>query len=189
MDILVGVHVGANWPNNVNCAKISLDDAAIKNILRLAKKAGENRTIIYDHTPELGWTELDMDTADDTSYRNFQEAEFVLMDQRSDVVELHVDGTDFWWEGLFKHTDTHWETRMIPLSFLPQPKVESGKKLQDLQLLDVELTAEGMNAIHNKIATGMAQGLNAREIDATFQRHVTKAQLIRCIVELIERGY
>jgi hypothetical protein len=50
------------------------------------------------------------------------------------------------------------------------------------------MTTAEMNAIHEKIAQGIAHGLNAREIDRTFQRHVTKAQLIRCMIELIERG-
>ena len=50
------------------------------------------------------------------------------------------------------------------------------------------MTVEQMNAIHEKIAQGANHGLNAHEIEATFNRHVTKAQLIRCIVELIQRN-
>jgi hypothetical protein len=50
------------------------------------------------------------------------------------------------------------------------------------------MTADQMNAIHEKIAAGINHGLNANEIVDTFQRHITKAQLVRVIWELIDRG-
>jgi hypothetical protein len=205
MDILVGVHVETDWNDGIDAALISLNKAAIRNIFRMAKRAGKHHTITeYDYTPELGKSIIDLDTADDTSYRNIEELSAMMGDNeifkslqdtslknpvRSEIVTLHVDNSDFWWEGVFKHTDIHWETRMIPLSFLPQklrpqtkPKQSGGPKA------DLNMTTEQMNAIHEKIAQGVSQGLNAREIVATFQRHVTKAQLIRCMIELIERG-
>jgi hypothetical protein len=118
-----------------------------------------------------------------------QQAVFgALPEGRSELVMLHVDGTDFWWEGVFKHTDVHWETRMIPLSFLPQPTA-AAKKVQSGSLPDLNMTAEQMNAIHEKIAAGMNHGLNAREIERTFNQHITKAQLVRIIMELIERNH
>jgi hypothetical protein len=194
MDILVGVHVGGDWNPGVDAAKISLDDASIKRVLKLSRRArrpGEILTV-YDSTPDLGTSELDMENQQvkDMARLTEEESQQVVFgilppdEARSDLVMLHVDGTDFWWEGVFKHTDVHWETRMIPLSFLPQPVVvESGN------LAETSMTAEQMNAIHEKIAAGMNHGLNAREIDRTFNRHVTKAQLIRVIMELIERDH
>ena len=94
-------------------------------------------------------------------------------------------GTDFWWEGYFKHTSVSWETSQIPLSFLPQSlNVKPTPKKKS----DLNMTAEQMNAIHNKIASGMNHGLNAREIVDTLNKDTTKAQLVRCIWELIERS-
>ena len=111
-----------------------------------------------------------------------------LEDVRIDVSQLNVDEHDFWWEGYFKHTDIRWTTNLIPLDFLPQKlRPQSGKS--QTAKPDLEMTAEQMNAIHEKIAAGIAAGLNAREIEATFQRHVTKAQLIRCMMELLERNH
>jgi len=206
MDILVGIHIGSDFNDGgINCAKISLDDKAIKHIFKLARRAKPGQIIQEtDYTPELGITELDLEN--DERYRdlanlskkedlaNLSEEVSVFAvptdAPRVDCVQLCVDENDFWFEGMFKHTDVHWETRMIPLSFLPQHlrpvarQAQSGKHLPDLNM-----TADQMNAIHEKIAQGIAQGLNAREIEATFQKHVTKAQFIRCMIELIERSH
>jgi hypothetical protein len=196
MDILVGVHVQTDWNPGINAAKISLDDAAIEHILRAAKASARDglKRSTYDSTPELGTSDLDLEvfpyrdiaklTDEDTQQLVFTE---LPEEGRSEIVELHMDGTDFWWEGVFKFTDVHWNTRMIPLSFLPKPaKIESGL---NVSLPDLNMTAEEMNAIHEKIAQGMNSGLNAREIDRTFNRHVTKAQLIRLLMEHIERNH
>ena len=192
MNILVGVHIAGDYNPGINAAQISLDDALINKIFKLSRQATRGKIItVYDYTPSLGNSKLDLendhvkDIANLSSMLGDDEIFCDSEDGRSELVMLHVDGTDFWWEGVFKHTDVNWETRMIPLSFLPQPvvKVESGS------LPDLNMTAEQMNAIHEKIATGISQGLNAREIDVTFQRHVTKAQLIRVIMELLERNH
>jgi hypothetical protein len=220
MDILVGVHIAGDYNPGINAAKISLDDKAIKHILRASKasaKDGLNRST-FDNSPELGTSDLDLESDSGNQYRDIakltdeksQQALFGALpsEGQSEIVELHMDGTDFWWEGVFKHTDVHWETRMIPLSFLPQPITKKHiAALQDAMpfeadrtgylsgmvqsgsLPDLNMTAEEMNAIHEKIASGMSHGLNAREIDRTFQRHVTKAQLIRLLMEHIERNH
>jgi hypothetical protein len=189
MIILVGLHIGSDWNDaGINSALITLDNKAIKHILKLAKRAKDGQTVLeYDYTPELGTSQVDLQN--ESSYRDVAVLSAMMGDNevftskqsddnddpiRTECVQLHVDKTDFWWEGLFKHTDVHWETRMIPLSFLPQ---------------DLKPVEKDMNAIHEKIAAGMNSGLNAREIEATFHRHVTKAQLIRCLCELIERRY
>ena len=104
------------------------------------------------------------------------------------MVELHVDKTDFYFEGVFKHTDTHWETRLIPLTFLIPNINLATKKKHNLKKPDLDMTVKQMNFIHEKIAQGANHGLNAHEIEATFNRHVTKAQFIHCIVELIQRN-
>jgi hypothetical protein len=183
MDILVRIHVGTDWDEGVNAAKVSLDEAGIKRILQLAKRVHKGQTFAeFDNTPDLGTTDLDLVTE---SYKDLsklteeesQQATFGSKeDVRSEIVQLHVDKTDFWWGGVFKHTNIHWETRMIPLAFLPKPavKVESGKPLPNLNM-----TYDQINTINEKIAQGYSHGLNAREIERTFQRHVTKAQLIR----------
>ena len=198
MDILVEIHIGSDWDGGgFNCARLSLGDKAIKNILKLAKRARNGQTIQeFDYTPELGITDLDIENRHyldiaKLSEEDPQQAVFMAPDANSsdaprvDVVQLNVDSTSFWFEGRFKHTDLHWETRMIPLEFLPQPAKQSGKATA----ADLDMTAEEMNAIHEKIAKGIAHGLNAREIEATFNRHVTKAQLVRCMIELIERSH
>jgi len=192
MDILVGVHIGGDYNPGINAAKISLDDDRIKEVIKLSRRAKRGEIITaYDSTPDLGTSDLDLE--DQQVWRlteeESQQAVFGALpeDGRSELVMLHCDGTDFWWEGVFKHSDVHWETRMIPLTFLPPnshlPPIKSG------DLPDLNMTAEQMNAIHEKIAQGMNHGLNAREIDRTFQRHVTKAQLIRVIMELLERDH
>jgi len=217
MDILVGVHIAGDWDPGINAAKISLDDASIKRILKLSRRVrtGEILTA-FDSTPELGTSDLNLDCDNGSQYRDIaklsdeetQQAVFEarVNEGRSEIVTLYVDGTDFWWGGVFKHTNVPWETRMIPLSFLPVTKAQikalqnaspfeadrtgylSGM-LQSGSLPDLNMTAEEMNAIHEKIAQGMSHGLNAREIDRTFQRHVTKAQLIRLLMEHIERNH
>lgn len=193
MDLLVGVHIQGDYNPGITAAKISLDESRIKDILKMARRARRPGEVLsaYDSTPDLGTSDLDLE---DQQVRDIarlteeesQQAVFgaAVNEGRSELVMLYIDGTDFWWEGVFKHTDVRWETRMIPLSLLPQPaKIQSGS------LPDLEMTAEEMNAIHEKIARGIASGLNAREIDRTFNRHVTKAQLIRCMIELIERDH
>ena len=215
MDILVGVHIAGDWDPGINAAKISLDDASIKRILKLSRRVrtGEILTA-FDSTPELGTSDLDLEN--ESQYKDIaklsdeesQQAVFgaLVNEGRSEIVTLYVDGTDFWWGGVFKHTNVPWETRMIPLSFLPVTKAQikalqnaspfeadrtgylSGM-LQSGNLPDLNMTAEEMNAIHEKIARGISHGLNAREIDRTFQRHVTKAQLIRLLMEHIERNH
>ena len=202
MIILVGLHIGSDWNDaGINSALITLDNKAIKHILKLAKRAKDGQTVLeYDYTPELGTSQVDLQN--ESSYRNVADLSAMMCDTeiftskqsedndepiRTECVQLHVDKTDFWWEGLFKHTDIHWETRMIPLSLLPQNLKPVEKKSGELT--DLNMKVEDMNAIHEKIAAGMNSGLNAREIEATFHRHVTKAQLIRCLCELIERRY
>jgi hypothetical protein len=207
MDILVGIYIGSDWNDGgFNCARLSLDDKAIKHIFRLARQACKGQTATnlgsqtiteFDYTPELGTTELDLENdIKSCQYRDITGLSDVFKAPaddsndapRIDVCQIHVDKDDFWFEGRFKHTDVVWETRMIPLSFLPQDLRPAPRKIQSGNLPDLEMTAEQMNAVHEKIAQGIARGLNAREIEATFQRHVTKAQLVRCMIELIERG-
>ncbi|MBE3144537.1 MAG: hypothetical protein IMZ61_11530 [Planctomycetes bacterium] len=218
MDILVGIHIASDWNDGgFNCARLSLDDKAIKHIFKLAGRAKQGQTITeYDYTPELGTTTLNLENDQGGQYRDMATPELgtttlnlendvpVLASllvlrtftapandsptaPRIDVCQLHVDSTDFWFEGRFKHTDVVWETRMIPLSFLPQEFRPAAR--QSGRLPDLNMTTQKMNDIHVKIAQGMSQGLNAHEIDRTFQRHVTKAQLIQCMIELIERSH
>ena len=92
-------------------------------------KAKEGQTISeFFNIPTLGNSELFDE--DDSGYFDTDKLTQALKDSfnvfkegapedtRSDVVELHVGKTDFYFEGVFKHTDTHWETRLIPLTFL-----------------------------------------------------------------------
>ena len=207
MNILVQVHINNDWDDSgVQCAKISLDEAGIKRIFRLAQKAGEQHTIQeFDYTPDFGTSELDLDNMDGHYWDIDKLAETnplpegvdqqkvfaSLEDVRIDVSQLNVDHHDFWWEGCFKHTDVRWTTNLIPLDFLPQEFRQSGSKATTppAQSADLNMTAEQMNAIHEKIAAGMAHGLNAREIVATFNKKVTLAQLVRVIMEHIERDH
>jgi hypothetical protein len=207
MKLLVRIHVTGDNDNGVNAAEVELNDSAIKHIFQLSKKAGNNNTISeFDYSPELGWTELNLEDNDlDKGYtlayrdldrlpsgevkgtKNKKPKVFVFeTDARKDCVMLNVNDTDFWWEGYFKHTDIKWDTSPIPLSFLYlKVKVKSAPKKKS----DLNMTAAEMNAIHEKIAAGINQGLNAREIVDTFQRHITKAQLVRVIWELLERSH
>lgn len=198
MNLLVGIHIGSDWNDaRINAAQINLDDKHIKHILKLAKRVKEGQTVVeYDYSPELGTSQVDLQN--ESPYRNIADLSAMMGDDevftskqsdnnkdpiRTDCVQIHVDGTDFWWEGMFKHTDVHWETRMIPLSFLPQDFKPTSKTKADLNM-----SSQKINDIKVKIAAGMSQGLNAREINNTFQRHVTRAQLIRVIWDLIENG-
>ena len=198
MELLVKVHVGGDYNSHITAALVSLGDAAIRHILRAARdcRDGLNRST-FDNTPDLGTSDLDLenDTVKNLATLTEEESQQAVFGKddegRSEIVELHIDKTDFWWEGVFKHTNVHWETAMIPVSVLPQlaePK-PMAKKVESGSLPDLNMTAEEMNAIHKKIAQGMNHGLNAREIDRTFQRHVTKAQLIKLLMEHIERNH
>jgi hypothetical protein len=211
MNILVGIHIGSDWNDGgFNCARLRLDEKAIRHIFKFAGKAKQGQTITeFDYTPELGTTKLNLESDQGGQYRDMAKLSveespevpqpnpsvFVIPTDdkgdapRIDVSELHVDSTDFWFEGRFKHTDVVWETRMIPLSFLPQEFRPAARQVQSGKLPDLNMTAEEMNAIHEKIAQGISHGLNAREIETTFNRHITKAQLIRCMIELIERSH
>jgi len=191
MDILVGIHCGSDFNEGVEAAKISLDETLINRIHILSRRAGRGIVSEFCNVPELGTSDLDLENSPPMDMSKIKANENIGKifeakdDVRSEVVELKVDKTDFWWEGVFKHTDIHWETRMIPLSILPP----QAKKVESGDLPDLNMTAQKMNDIHVKIAAGMNHGLNAREIDRTFQRHVTKAQLIRVIMELLERDH
>ena len=198
--ILVRVHIPGDADYNVNAAQIELSDKDIKRIFQLSKKAGFRDTVnTYDYSPELGWTELNLEDNDlnkgtTLSYRNIDKLPkkeskeprvFVYeTDARKDCVQLYVNDTDFWWEGHFKHTNNTWSTSPIPLTFLPKIVTSSQNQKSDLNM-----TPEQMNAIHEKIASGINHGLNAREIVTTFNRHITKAQLVRVIWELMERKH
>lgn len=196
MDLVVGVHVSGDADFGINAAKISLDDSRIKDILKMAKRARRPGEILtaYDCTPDLGTSDLDLENdpirnLTELTAEESQQAVFGLSDEgRSELVMIHIDGKEFWWEGVFKHTDIRWETRMIPMSLLPQPVKKSGARTTTPKS-DLNMTPEQMNLIHEKIARGINSGLNAREIEKTFNRHVTKAQLIRCLMELIERTH
>lgn len=202
MDILVGIHISGDFMGGeYTCAKISLDDKDIKHIFQLSSKSKNHQTISeYGHygSCELGDSDLDLEQPDrfyldiaKLSDEESQQAVFMGVQEgaKVDVLQLCVDGEDFWFEGQFKHTDIHWETRMIPLAFLPQNLRPAARQSGSTPKADLNMTAEQMNAIHEKIAQGVSNGLNAREIEATFNRHVTKAQLIRCMIELIERNH
>jgi hypothetical protein len=200
MKLLVKVRIANDYDDDVNAALIELNDAAIRSIFKLSRKAGKHSTISnYDYSPELGNTDLNLEDNDlnegtTLAYRNLDklllkelklEAFKINPDARKDGVSINVNDIDFWWEGYFKHTSIKWETSMIPLSFLPQKlNVKSTPKKKS----DLNMTADQMNAIHEKIAAGINHGLNANEIVDTFNRHITKAQLVRVIWELIDRG-
>jgi hypothetical protein len=198
MNLLAGIHIGSDWNDaGINAVQINLDDNAIKHILKLAKRVKEGQTVVeYDYSPELGTSQVDLQN--ECPYCNIADLSSMMGDNevftskqsdnnkdpiRTECVQIHIDSTDFWWEGMFKHTDISWETRMIPLSFLPQDLKPASKPKADLNM-----TSQKINDIKVKIAAGMSQGLNVREIDDTFQRHVTRAQLIRVIWDLIENN-
>ena len=209
MNILVDVHINNDFDDSgITCAQISLDDKVIKRIFRLAKKAGKHQTIQeFDfYTPTLGATEIDFSAfkgqhyyLDMEKFPALIQAEkypplkdteiFEPKDARIDACHLNVDKYEFWWEGVFKHSDIRWCTQLIPLSFLPKPAQSGTTQTEGPAKPDLEMTAEQMNTIHEKIASGMSHGLNAREIEATFNRHVTKAQLVRCMMELLEMNH
>ena len=194
MKIISALHVDNDFVN-LNAALLDLDDKVINHIFQLSLKAKEGQTLSeFFNIPVLGTSDLfdeddgvyfDMDKLTSAQKKLNVFKEGAPEDTRSDVVELHVDKHDFYFEGIFKGTNTHWETRSIPLTFLTPNIVPTPapKKKPDLNMTPVQ-----MNAIHEKIAQGINHGLNAREIEATFNRHVTKAQLIQCIVELIQRN-
>jgi len=128
MELLVGVHVQGDWNPGIDAAQISLYDKLIQNIQELAKRARPGEIIsAFESSPNLGTSDLDLENQqvivlEELSEEESQQAVFgELMDEgRSEICELHVDKTDFWWSGVFKHTDVHWETRIIPLSILPR---------------------------------------------------------------------
>ena len=195
-NILVRVH---NDGLNVNAAKVELNDKDVLNIFQLSRIAGKNNTIsdLWDYSPELGTTEINLEEYTlnkgyTLPYRNLNklpksESKLIAFtpekDARIDCPQLYVNDTDFWWEGYFKHTNIKWDTSMIPLTFLKEKLNRKPKK----QKSDLFQTPEQMNAIHKKIAAGMNHGLNAQEIVDTFNRHITKAQLVRVIMEHIDR--
>jgi hypothetical protein len=199
MDILVGIHIGSDWNDGgFNCAKLSLDDKAIKHIFRLARQAKKGQTITqFDYTPELGTTELDLER--DFQYRDLAKLSEAESQQtvftapaddssdapRIDVSELHVDNDDFRFEGRFKGTDVVWETRMIPLSFLPQELRPAARQVQSGRKEYKPMIPAETNALTERIAQGIAHGLNAREIVSSFNRHVTLEQLVLCIHDLL----
>jgi hypothetical protein len=192
MDILVAVHVGEGCSGNgVNCALISLCDDSIKQLHKMAKRAGSQSS--NDYPPELGKTELELEEFREMTELKSSLSAMVgsneiftaLHDVRVECVQVHVDSTHFWWEGVFKHTDVHWETRMIPLSILPA--IQSGKPARQPQVSD-SITETQINSVLEKVAQGMAHGLNSKEIEATFNRHITKAHLVQCISYLIQKG-
>ena len=195
MKIISALHVDNDFVN-LNAALLDLDDKVINHIFQLSLKAKEGQTLSeFFNIPVLGTSDLfdeddgvyfDMDKLTSAQKKLNVFKEGAPEDTRSDVVELHVDKHDFYFEGVFKHTDIHWETRIIPISLLP--KVSNKYRPQVKKKPDLNMTPVQMNAIHEKIAQGINHGLNAREIEATFNRHVTKAQLIQCIVELIQRN-
>ena len=209
MDILTQVHINNDFDDTgIDAAIISLDEKAIKHIFQLARKAGKHISVQeFDYTPSMGTTELDFNAYKDghpyidldnipaldkaEGYTPLKREEmFKPLEARIDVCQLNVDKTDFWWEGCFKHTDIRWTTQLIPLAFLPQPAKQSETQTDQAKARpDLNMTAVQMNAIHEKIASGMNHGLNAREINRTFNRHVTKAQLIRLLMEHIERNH
>lgn len=192
MNILVQVYIMDEWCDDVNMASISLDDAAIKHIRQLSKKAKRTRISEWDSTPELG-NFIDSDGCPCPEDEFFAEIPYLSQtpeeipkvfkvneDFRTDVCELHVDGEDFWYSGHIKHTDTVWETKMIPVSFLPQtePKIKPAKPKADLNL-----SLEDRVTILEKIAAGVNSGLNDREIAEVSLKGVSKAHLVACIRE------
>ena len=203
MKILVQVYIEGDFITKIDSALIDLNDAAIKNIFKQSRKVKSGQTFVeWDGTPELGkseiWNnndtneELDITTTYDANYYNYDRLPKVFNGQPTfeeitedsvDTVELNVDSTDFWWSGVFKHTTCRWETRMIPIKFLPQ---ELGARTTTPKAVQAITTAQ-LNAVHKAIEAGMEKGLNAREIESTLLKIATKAQLVTVIIELLER--
>lgn len=203
MKILVQVHIEGDFITRINTALIDLNDTDIMRIFKLARKVKSGQTLLdYDYTPELGKSDIwynndneeesDITTVYDSNYLNYDKLPKMFNGQPTfeeviedslDCVEMNVDSTDFWWSGVFKHTTCRWETRMIPLSFLPQ---ELGAKTTTPKAVQA-ITPEQLNTIHKNIEAGMEKGLNAREIEATLLKKATKAQLVTVIMGLLER--
>jgi hypothetical protein len=175
MNLLVGIHIGSDWnAAGINAAQINLDDNAIKHIFKLAKIVKKGQAISeYDYSPELGTSHVNLQN--ESPYRNMADISAMMGDIevftskqsddlkdpiRTDCVQLTVDSTDFWWEGQFKHTDIHWETRMIPLSFLPK-NLKPVSKLKDENKDEV---TKRKTKIIQEIVTNLNQ-MTLREVD------------------------
>lgn len=149
IDLLVQVYIANEWCNDANCARILLTNDLVKQIFTLHKRAGKhNTTKTWEYSPELGNTEVDLNIF---SYRNMADLSSMMGDSkifkenpdcRIDAVELNVDSSHFWWSGRFKHSDIDWETRQIPLNFIPKemrPKSrpKNISKLSDRQFQEI----------------------------------------------------
>jgi hypothetical protein len=204
MKILVQVHIEGDFLTKINTALIDLSDTDIMRIFKQSRKVKSGQTFsASDYTPDLGKSEIwynndteeesDITTVYNDNYLNYDKLPKVFNGQPTfekvtedsiDTVELNVDSTDFWWSGVFKHTTCRWETRMIPIKFLPQ---ELGARTTTPKAVQA-ITVAQLNAIHKNIEAGMEKGLNAREIESTLLKKATKAQLVSVIMELLERN-
>lgn len=112
MKLTLDVHVHDEYFDGPEKAIVEIDRKYVAHILELSKVVKNLKVYCieeFDYSPEYF----------DVDYDN-EEKLIPNEDFRAEAVLLHITETNFYWGGLVKHTNIHWETGSAPIKLLQE---------------------------------------------------------------------
>lgn len=123
--LIIPVHDSSEFfTDNADYAVIDLDATTIERIKKLSVVVKQMKAYrISEFNYVCNFMTADWDAEPDNGKVRLKE--FV---GRMECNTLNVTDSDFFWSGLYKHTDIRWETDTVPLAVLGMPDVHDKRE-------------------------------------------------------------
>ncbi len=107
------------FPKTADYAIIDLDAKLIERIKALSGAVRDLKIYkVSEFNSACEFKAVDWDADPDKG-----KVPLVGFEGRMECYTLNITDDDFYWSGLYKHTDVRWETASVPLSALDEPAV------------------------------------------------------------------
>jgi hypothetical protein len=123
--IIIPVHDGSEFfSDNADYAIIDLDAKSIEHIRALSAAVRDLQVYkVAEFNYDCDFMTADWDAEPDNGKVALKEFE-----GRMECNTLNVTDDDFFWSGLYKHTDIRWETDSVRLAVLDEPDIHDERE-------------------------------------------------------------
>jgi len=145
--IIIPVHDGSEFfPDYADYAIIDLDAKSIERIMALSTAVRDLKVYkVAEFNYDCDFMTADWDAEPDNGKVALKEFE-----GRMECNTLNVTDSDFFWSGLYKHTDVRWETNTVPLAVLDMTDVYDEREACAAESGDNEYNLHGTSGDNNE---------------------------------------
>lgn len=128
--IIIPVHDGSEFfPDYADYAIIDLDAKSIERIMALSAAVRDLKVYkVAEFNYDCDFMTADWDAEPDNGKVALKEFE-----GRMECNTLNVTDSDFFWSGLYKHTDIRWESNTVPLAVFDMTDIYDEREACDTE--------------------------------------------------------